>query len=153
MPLRVAARPEHSDAEQAASAQRAENGGVVSTNGERPAGREGEIARGPGLDAFRGRSRLERAILPFLREPTLWPVLVAVLAHAVALGAPLLVAAWRTRHGWSIAGLVLFASASTWAIAVETRDRGRPRAVSALILVTWALCGAGAWAAVRFGIL
>ena len=123
------------------------------TDGDRPVRRDGGIARGPGLDAFRGQSRLERAILPFLREPTLWPVLVAVLAHFVALGAPLMVATWRSGHGWSIAGLVLLGTLSAAGVAVDTRDHGRPGAVSALILVTWAFCGAGAWAGVRFGIL
>jgi hypothetical protein len=121
--------------------------------GEGPLHGGGEVARGPGLDAFRGRSRLERAILPFLREPTLWPVLLAVLAHAIALVAPLLVASWRTRHGWSITGLVVLAVASAAAIRIELRDHGRPRAVSGLILVTWILCATGAWAAVHLGIL
>lgn len=112
-----------------------------------------EVAAGPGLDTFRGLSRLERALLPFLREPTLWPVLLAVLAHAIALVAPLLVFTWRGDSGWSIVGLVVLGTLSAAACGAEIRGRGRPGGITALFGVTWLLCGAGAYAAVRFGIL
>lgn len=112
------------------------------------------IARGPALDAFRGYSRVERALLPFLREPTLWPVLGAVLVHAVALVAPLMVIVWRDpTPGWPMIGLAVLASLSAAGSGVEIRDRSRPGPVSGLLGVTWVLCGIGAWAGVRVGIL
>lgn len=112
------------------------------------------VASGPGLDHFRGRSRVERALLPFLREPTLWPVLLAVLAHAVALVAPLIIIVWREPvFGWPLIGLLVLAGLSLAACGVDLRDRRRPGPVTGLLGVTWILCGVGAWAAVRLGIL
>jgi hypothetical protein len=112
-----------------------------------------EVATGPGLDTFRGPSRVERAVLPFLREPTLWPVLLAVLAHAIALVAPLMVLAWRDDSGWSIVGLLVLGAMTAAACRAEIRGRGRPGGVAGLLAVTWMLCGAGAYAAVLLGIL
>jgi hypothetical protein len=108
---------------------------------------------GPGLDSFRGESRLERALLPYLREPTLWPVLAVLLAHAVAFVAPMLVLVWREAHAWSILGLSVLGVPSLLGIGLEIRDRRRPRLLSALIVAAWACCGAGAVAAVRVGLL
>ena len=112
------------------------------------------IARGPALDAFRGYSRVERALLPFLREPTLWPVLLAVIAHAIALVGPLLVIVWRDpRPGWPALGLLLLGSLSAAAVRVELRDRGRPGPIAGLLAATWSLCGLGAWGGAHLGIL
>ena len=114
---------------------------------------EPEVAVGPSLDAFRGVSRLERALLPFLREPTLWPVFAVVVAHVVVIIAPMLVLVWRGEHGWSIVGLALFAASSLLGIVLEIRDRRRPQLLSVLIVAVWGLCALGAWAGVRAEIL
>lgn len=112
------------------------------------------VARGPALDAFRGYSRVERALMPFLREPTLWPVLLAAIAHAIALVGPLMVIVWRDpRPGWPVVGLLLLATLTAAAIRVELRDRRRPGPISGLLAVTWMLCGFGAWGGARLGIL
>jgi len=105
------------------------------------------------LDTFRGPSRLERVILPFLREPTLWPILLVLVAHVVVFVAPLLVLAWRDGHGWAIAGLFVTAAGSVTASAMEIRDHRRPGGITALFAAVWALCGAGAWAGARSGLL
>ncbi len=112
-----------------------------------------EIAPGPGPDAFRGTSRLERAILPYLHEPTLWPVLLVVLAHAIVLVAQLLVFVWRDGGVGSFMGLGVLAVLSLAAIRLEVRDRRRPGAITALATVIWVLSGLAAWAGVRIGIL
>jgi len=109
------------------------------------------VAAGPGPDAFRGATRVERALLPFLREPTLWPVLAVLVAHAVVLVAPMLVLAWRDPRGWSSLGLAVLGLPSVVAVGRELRDHGRPRLLSALIAGTWALCGVAAWGAVWLG--
>jgi hypothetical protein len=114
---------------------------------------ESKVAAGPSLDTFRGVSRVERALLPFLREPTLWPVFAVLVAHAVVIIAPMLVLVWRERLGWSIVGLALFATPSLLGIVVEIRDRGRPQLLSALIVTVWGLCVLGAWAGMRAEIL
>jgi hypothetical protein len=112
------------------------------------------VASGPGPDAFRGASRVERVLLPFLREPTLWPVLLAVLFHAVVLVGPLIILVWRDPSpGWPLVGLIALGALSVAGVRVELRDRRRPGPVSGLIGVTWLLCAAGAWGAVRVGLL
>ena len=111
------------------------------------------VVAGPGRDNFRGNSRLERAVLPFVREPTLWPVLVTVMVHIVALAAPLLVLSLRDRHAWATAGVVAFVLATAVAVQAEIRDRRRPASICALLGVVWVLCGAASLAAVRLGLI
>ncbi len=113
-----------------------------------------DVAPGPTLDAFRGYSRVERALLPFLREPTLWPVLVAALVHAIALVAPLLVIVWRNpAPGWPLVGIVVLGGLSLAGAGIELRDRGGPGPLNGLIAATWILCALGAWGGARVGIL
>jgi len=107
----------------------------------------------PASDTFRGRTRLERAVLPYLREQTLWPVLVAILAHIIALLAPLLVLGLRDGHRWSLLGVGVFATGSLVALAFELRERRRPGLVAAFLAIVWCLCGAGAWAVMHFEII
>lgn len=112
------------------------------------------VSVGPSRDAFRGRSRVERALLPFLREPTLWPILAVLVVHVVAFVAPVMAVVWREPElGWPLVGLAVLAGASVAACRVEMRDRQRPGPVAGLIGATWLLCGAGAWAGARVGLL
>ena len=92
-------------------------------------------------------------MLPYLREQTLWPVLVAVLAHLVALMAPLLVLGLRDGHGWSLLGVGVFGTASGAVIALELRERRRPGLVAVLIGIVWLVCGAGALAVLHYEIV
>ena len=115
---------------------------------------DAEVAQGPSLDAFRGASRVERALLPFLREPTLWPVLGAVLVHVVALVAPVMVIVWRDPvPGWPLVGVSTLALLSAGGIATELREHRRLGPLCGLIAATWTLCGSAAWAGARIGIL
>lgn len=111
------------------------------------------VTDGPGPDSFRGRTRLERAVLPYLREQTLWPVLVAILVHVIALLAPLLVLGFRDGHGWSLFGVGVFAVASLSLVALDVRERGRPGLVAGFFAMVWLLCGVGAFAVLHFGIV
>ncbi len=110
------------------------------------------VVTGPGRDNFRGHSRLERAVLPFVREPTLWPVLATVVVHLIALASPLLVLRVRDRHAWASAGITALALATAAAAGSEIRDRGRPSSICVLLGVVWLLAGAASLAAVRLGI-
>lgn len=112
-----------------------------------------DLLAGPGPDAFRGASRLERALLPYLREMMLWPVFLAVLGHVIAIVAPLLVLSVRDGHGWAITGLTVFAGATGALLWLEVRDRGRPGKISLLVGMIWSLCGVGALAVLHFEIL
>lgn len=109
------------------------------------------VVTGPGPDNFRGNSRLERVVLPFVREQTLWPVLATVVIHVIALAAPLLVLCVRDRHAWASAGVTALALATAAAAASEIRDRGRPASICVLLGVVWLLTGAASLAAVRLG--
>ena len=110
------------------------------------------VVTGPGRDNFRGRSRLERVVLPFVRESTLWPVLATVVVHLVALTAPLLVLCVRDRHAWASAGVAALALATAAAAACEIHDRRRPASICVLLGVVWLLSGAASLVAVRLEI-
>ena len=97
-------------------------------------------------------SRLEQVLLAFLREPMLWPVLVAVVGHAVALLAPLLLLALRERRLASLAALLLLLGLSALMSWRESRLRGRPSPLSGLLWTTWLLAGGAAWIADRYEI-
>jgi hypothetical protein len=112
-----------------------------------------DVATGPGLDSFRGSSRLERAVLPFLREPTLWPVLAGLVAHVVVIVSPMLVIAWQEGQAWSLIGLVVLAVPSALVIGRDLRRSRRLQALSRLVISLWALCGVGAFSAVWLEIL
>jgi hypothetical protein len=128
---------------------------MSSEDGEELERRSGDagVARGPGPDAFRGVSRLERAILPFLREPTLWPVLLVIVGHAIVVLAPLLIFAWRDGSSGALTSLVLLAGLSIAAGGSELRARRRLGAIGGLAAVTWSLSAIAAWLAARAEIL
>lgn len=112
-----------------------------------------EVVDGPGPDAFRGVTRLERVLLPFLREPTLWPVFAVLLIHVVVLVSPLMVWVWREGHGGALSGLLLLGVGSAFGVFLEVRERGGARLLTALIAGTWLLCAIAAWAGVLLDLL
>jgi len=97
-------------------------------------------------------SRLERNLLTFLREPMLWPVLVAIIGHAVALLVPVILLAVRERRLSSAALLLLLVGLSASLLRRETRLRGRPGALSGVVWATWSLSAGAAWVADHYGI-
>jgi hypothetical protein len=103
-------------------------------------------------DPFEAPSRVDRWLLVFVREPTLWPVLLVLIGHAVVLLAPLFLWAFRDGQGGSACTVVLLAAASVAGIAWELRDRG-PGALTGLLLSTWTLSAAAAVAADHYRLL
>lgn len=99
-----------------------------------------------------GETRIDRWVLVFVREPTLWPVLLVVVAHAVAFLGPLLLHVFRDGGAFAAAVLALLAGLSVAGLAWEWRRRG-VGALTGLLAATWALSGAAALAADRFGYL
>ena len=95
---------------------------------------------------------IERWVLYWVRESTLWPVLVVMVGHVVALGAPLMI--WSVRDGsWaSAATLAGLAALSAAGVRTEIRARQRPGALTGLVLASWLLTAGGAWLADRTGI-
>jgi hypothetical protein len=103
-------------------------------------------------DPFEASSRVDRWILVFVREPTLWPVLLVVIGHAVVLVGPLFLWSFRDGRSGPALALVLLAALSAAAIVWELRRRG-PGALTALLLSTWTLSAAAALAAHRYELL
>jgi len=92
-------------------------------------------------------------VLPYLAEPALWPVLLALLGHVVVVIAPLVLAVARTGSPWAVAGLVALAAVSGWLVRWEWRVRGRPGAVSLTVAATWGVGLFSAWGADQLGVL
>ena len=101
-------------------------------------------------DPFEQRHWVDRYILVFVRESTLWPVALVVIGHAVAFLAPLM--RWSVRDGEraSTVTLVVLVVLSLAAMGWELRRRGLG-ALAALLGSTWALSVAGAVVADRYG--
>jgi hypothetical protein len=96
---------------------------------------------------------LEQWVLPYLREPALWPVLVAIMGHVVVAVVALELALWRERSVGSGALLALLLAGSGAATTFEIRRSGRPGAVTATLALSWAASVGGAWLAERTGLL
>jgi len=96
---------------------------------------------------------VEEWVLPYLREPALWPVLLALLGHVVVVIAPLCLAVARTGSGWALLGLLMLAAGSAWLCRWELSVRGRPGSVAATVGLTWLVSLVSAWGADRLGVL
>lgn len=88
-----------------------------------------------------------RWLLPYVIEPTLWPVTLVVLAHVVAFIAPLMLLAWRDGVGSAWVVLGLSGALSLAGMAAEIRSAHRPGLAWAIIVPTWLASAATAWAA------
>lgn len=80
---------------------------------------------------------VEQWVLPYLREPVLLPVLIALLGHVVVGLSPLMLAVWRTGNPAAIAALALLSAASVGLSLFEARSQRRPGAVTLTIAGTW----------------
>lgn len=101
---------------------------------------------------FDGPSWIDRWLLPFVREPTLWPVLLVVVLHVVAFVAPMLLLWLRDGRTGALAGLlpvVALSGAGAW---LELRSRERAGALCGVIAATWLLSAGAAIVADRAGI-
>jgi hypothetical protein len=94
----------------------------------------------------------ERWLLPFVRDSTLWPVLLVVIAHAAAFLAPALLLALRDRRIPAQAALLLLAAFTINGVWGEIRRRGRVGALNVVVLCIWLLSAVLAVVADRYGI-
>lgn len=86
----------------------------------------------------------------YVRDPTLWPVLLVAAAIFVTLGTAVLLSALRDRNLFAALALVVLAGVSADAVTREIRGRGFGF-VSRALLGLWALCGLFAGAAIALG--
>ena len=94
----------------------------------------------------------ERWIVPFVREPLLWPVAAVLIAHAIAFLTPILILAVRDRRIAALAALALLLVLAGTAVRKEIERLHRPSVVCALLGVTWVFAAVLAVVADRTGI-
>ena len=88
---------------------------------------------------------MERWVWTYLREPSLWPVALALLGHVMILLAPVMLFAWRDGNPFAYLALFL--------VRLEARHLRRPGAVTLALTLTWAAAVGVAWAGWRWGLL
>jgi len=88
---------------------------------------------------------LAQWVVPYLKEPSLWPVAMALLGHVVVVLAPLMLMVKRSGSWWAGAGLCVAAAVSAWAVRCEWLDDGGPRSVAVATACVWLLSVAAAW--------
>lgn len=96
---------------------------------------------------------VEDWVLPYIAEPALLPVLLALLGHVVVVIAPLVLALVRTGSGYAAAGLLALAVGSAVAVRWELKVHRAPSGVTATVVGTWAVSLLAAWGADRLGVL
>ena len=95
----------------------------------------------PGSDANQP-SWVDRAVLPFVFEPTLWPVLLVVIGHAVAFVTPALLWALRDGRPAAQAALLLLGLLTVRTLRFELGRQRRPGALTGIWGAIWLLSGA-----------
>ncbi len=98
-------------------------------------------------------SWVDRAILPFVFEPTLWPVLLVVIGHAIAFVTPALLWALRDGRPAAQAALLLLGLFTVRTLQFEMGRQRRPGALTAIWAAIWALSGVLAVVAHRYNAL
>ena len=95
--------------------------------------------------------RFERAVAPFFEEPTLWPVLFVLAAHAVLIGAVLLAFGLRSHNVFALVGLAvaLLMSGDVLFRRWRARDFGR---IGWSVVSLWVLSTISAVLATRLGL-
>ena len=96
---------------------------------------------------------LEHSVMPYVRDPALRPVLVAVLGHVSIALAPLLLVVWRTGSTAAGVAAVGIAIASIAAIGLELARFRRPGGVTVALVATWGAAVLIAWIAERTGFI
>jgi hypothetical protein len=93
-----------------------------------------------------------RWILPFVRESTLWPVLLVLIGHASAFLVPVVLMGVRDRMLAPAAALLGAVGGTVSLVRYEIRCIGRPAALTGVAAATWLLAGVLAWLADRHGV-
>jgi hypothetical protein len=112
-----------------------------------------EAGASPPGDGARGYDPwVERWILPFVYESTLWPILVVLIGHAAAFLTAALLLALRDRRLGALAAVLGLLFLSARVVHYEWACRRRPAALSGVVLATWMLSGVLAVVADRYGV-
>ncbi len=100
----------------------------------------------PGPDDLEAKPEwLQRWVLPYIEDSALWPVLIVLIAHAMAFISPMI--AFTVRDHSFAAGLVVIwlAYLSFRGAQYERRVRDRYGSFTWVLVVTWAVSLVGAY--------
>lgn len=86
-----------------------------------------------------GLDKVDRFVLIFLRESTLWPILIVIVGHIVVFIAPVLLLATRDRRPSAMAMTVVLGWLSFSLVRFDRKRSGKLAQLSALALVVWML--------------
>ena len=115
----------------------------MSDPGHRPGDEEEE--RPPGA--------VERWVLPYFEDSSLWPVLIVVLAALAAFMAPALASGIRDLHLLSLVAILILLIGTIRLIRWEWGVRGRPGGISLALVIVWAMAATAAYYGARAGML
>lgn len=104
-------------------------------------------------DTSGGELWIDRYVYPAVRESTLFPLLLVVIGHVVAFIAPALLFAVRDRSFASMIALFGITVLSVQCVRFEVARSGRPDVLSWILLATWLVSGATAWACDHYQLL
>lgn len=103
------------------------------------------------LEPAPDRSLVDRMIAPYFAEPSLWPVLLVLLAHGVLGVGVALLDAIRDGMGFGAISLGFIAVGTLFALAGDLRRR-HIGFTSISLLCSWAFGALTAWAADHYGL-
>ncbi len=96
---------------------------------------------------------IERWVLPYFRDSSLWPVLLVVLGALIGFVGIAVLFAVRDHKPLGIVSTGLLIIASLRAIRWEWRLHGRAGPISVALGLVWFLASAAAWFGARSGLL
>lgn len=88
---------------------------------------------------------LERFIMHYFEDSALWPIVVVIVGHLVALSSFTLLLAVRERKVSAMLGAALLVYGSFLVLRWEYRKHGHPGIFALLLAITWALSGSVAY--------
>jgi len=112
-----------------------------------------EERRDEGAEDDDAPDAVERWVLPYFRDSSLWPVLLVVLAALIAFLASAVLYAVRDREPLGIVATGLLLVGSLRAIRWEWQVRGRFGAIGITLVVVWGLAALAAWYGARSGLV
>jgi hypothetical protein len=104
-------------------------------------------------DAPPSGDAIDRWVLPYLHDSSLWPVLLVVMAHVVAFVAPVLLFAVRDRHYAAIAATIGLVYLTTGVVRYDLKKSSRPAALTAVALIIWVASVTAAYYGGALGLL
>jgi len=101
----------------------------------------------PGLPPW-----VERFVLVFVRESTLWPVMLVLVGHAAAFLGMAMLLGLRDRRLPALLLLALLMVGTLQAVRIEVAGERRPGALTGLLAGIWVSSAGLAWIAHHYGV-